>query len=108
MLCAAKPVLPEQPVRRLEKPAEIAKETVFKPSVPEEAAASEVVDEEELKELIFAYINSHPEGVKLTDIESKFSIARIRAGNLTRTLVDEGKIEKEGLLYVPLRKGNQV
>jgi hypothetical protein len=103
-LYAVKPVLPEQPVERPEEAAEIVEETVFETPVPEEAAAPEGVDEEEIKERIFAYVNSHPQGVKLTDIELEFNIPRIRGGNLTRALIDEGKIAKEGLLYVPLRK----
>ncbi|OPL09765.1 MAG: hypothetical protein AVO34_04945 [Firmicutes bacterium ML8_F2] len=104
-LSTVKPEVPEQPGEKAEEAAEKVEKPVFEPPASEETAAPEGVNEEEVKERIIAYVNSHPEGVKLTDIESQFSIPRIRAGNLTRGLIDEEKIAKEGKLYVPVRKG---
>ncbi len=72
-------------------------------SAPTETV-EEVEDQVEIKNRILAYINSHPEGVKLTDIESSLNLARIRAGALTRQLVDEEKIQKDDFLYVPIRE----
>ncbi len=54
-----------------------------------------------LEEQILTLINEHPEGIKLTEIEKALGVARIKAGNITRVLVDEGKVRKEGLLYFP-------
>lgn len=52
-----------------------------------------------LEEQILALISEHPEGIKLTEIAERTGVARIKAGNVTRMLVDEGKIIKEGLFY---------
>lgn len=54
-----------------------------------------------LEEQILTLINEHLEGIKLTEIEKTLGVARIKAGNITRVLVDEGKVKKEGLLYFP-------
>ena len=55
-----------------------------------------------LEEQILALIGEHPDGIRLTDIAERTVAARIRVGNVTRMLVDEGKIRKEGMLYFPL------
>jgi hypothetical protein len=47
-------------------------------------------------------IREHPEGVRLTTIADTVCEARIKVGNVTRMLIDEGKIGKEGLLYFPV------
>ena len=57
-----------------------------------------------LQEEILTLIKRHPEGIKLTDIEKVTGAARIKIGNITRVLVDEGRIIKEGLFYYPIRK----
>ncbi len=70
----------------------------------EEVPVEEVVPEEKarLEEEILSLIGEHPEGIRLVEIAERTSIARIKAGNVTRMLVDEGKIRKEGLLYFPV------
>ena len=55
-----------------------------------------------LEEEILSLINEHPEGIKLTTIAEKTGVARIKVGNVTRMLVDEGKIMKESLFYFPV------
>lgn len=55
-----------------------------------------------LEEQILTLIGEHPKGIKLTEIAEKTGVARIKAGNVTRMLVDEGKIMKEGLFYFPV------
>ena len=57
-----------------------------------------------VEEEILTLIKRHPEGIKLTDIEKVTGAARIKIGNITRVLVDEGRIRKEGLFYYPIRK----
>jgi vacuolar-type H+-ATPase subunit I/STV1 len=95
---------PEQPVEKPEKPVQEAELAAATPALEEAVPAEVTPDEEELKDHIFAYVNSHTGGIRLTEIETEFNIPRIRAGNLARALVDEGKIGKEGLLYVPIRE----
>lgn len=100
-LSAVKPEVPEQPEEKPEEAAEKFEKYDFSARASEEP--SELMGaEEEIKGRIHAYVNSHPEGIKLIAIESQFSIPRIRAGNLTKALIDEGKIAKEGKLYVPV------
>ncbi len=53
------------------------------------------------KERILALIKERPEGIRLREIEQATGFARIKAGNITRMLVDEGVIKKVGLLYFP-------
>jgi hypothetical protein len=64
----------------------------------------EVVPEEKerLENRILDLIREHPEGVRLTTIADTVCEARIKVGNVTRMLIDEGKIGKEGLLYFPV------
>ncbi|GFP18948.1 hypothetical protein HKBW3S03_00452, partial [Candidatus Hakubella thermalkaliphila] len=74
----------------------------------EEAEAAEEVEEESyeektLEEQIFAFVNSHPEGIKLVDMERALEAPRIRLGVVAKKLVEEGRIKKEGPLYIPVR-----
>jgi DNA-binding IclR family transcriptional regulator len=71
----------------------------------EEKVSREKANPEEkvrLEEEILSLINEHPEGIKLTTIAEKTGVARIKTGNVTRMLVDEGKIMKESLFYFPV------
>ncbi|GFP42510.1 hypothetical protein HKBW3C_01634, partial [Candidatus Hakubella thermalkaliphila] len=74
----------------------------------EEAEAAEEAEEESyeektLEEQIFAFVNSHPEGIKLVDMERALEAPRIRLGVVAKKLVEEGRIKKEGPLYIPVR-----
>ena len=72
--------------------------------IEEEVPVEEVVSEEKarLEEEILSLIGECPEGIRLVEIAERTGVARIKAGNVTRMLVDEGKIRKEGLLYFPV------
>jgi len=72
--------------------------------IEEEVPVEEVLPEEKvrLEEEILSLIGEHPEGIRLVEIAERADVARIKAGNVTRMLVDEGKIRKEALLYFPL------
>ena len=72
--------------------------------VEEEVPLEEIFPEERarLENRILALIREHPEGVRLTGIAEATGEARVKVGNITRMLVDEGKIRKEGLLYFPV------
>ena len=61
----------------------------------------EVEEEVPLEEEILALIGQHPEGIRLVEIADRTEVARIKAGNVARMLVDKGKVRKEGLLYFP-------
>lgn len=83
----------------------VAPPPVKPPEVVEEEMPVEEVDPEEkvrLENRIVDLIREHPEGIRLTGIAEATGEARVKVGNITRMLVDEGKIKKEGLLYFPV------
>ena len=47
-------------------------------------------------------VKANAAGIKLTEIEKKTGLARIKAARVLRGLIDDGKITKEELLYKPL------
>ena len=81
-------------VRPLKVVAAVEEEVPMKKADPEEKGR--------LEEQILALIGEHPDGIKLTEIAEETGVARIKAGNVTRMLVDEGKVLKEGLFYFPV------
>jgi hypothetical protein len=40
------------------------------------------------------FIEKHPEGVKVSDMEEPLGVARIRLGVIAKRLLDEGKVRK--------------
>ncbi len=70
-------------------------------AIEEEMPMEEVVPEEKqkLQNRILDLIMEHAEGIKLAQMTEATGEARVKLGNITRMLLDEGKIRKEGLLY---------
>ena len=75
-----------------------------KPEVPaakkpaeKKAPAAPVGDEAK----VMAMVRANPGGIRLTEIESKTGMARIKATYVLKGLVDSGKITKDDLLYKP-------
>ena len=70
----------------------------------------EVIEEEEkeappemdLDEKILQFINKHPEGVMVGDMEETLGVVRMRLGVIAKKLLEEGKIRKEEKMYFPL------
>ena len=48
------------------------------------------------------FINRHPKGVKVGDMEEPLGVARIRLGVVAKKLFEEDKVRKEGNMYFPL------
>jgi len=48
------------------------------------------------------YLANHPDGTRMTELEEKFSIARIHAAKVLRNLMDNNKVEKRDMLYFAL------
>ncbi len=75
---------------------------------PVEAAIKEAVEEEEvppemdLEEKVLKFIEKHPEGVKVSDMEEPLGVARTRLGVVAKKLFEEDKVRKEGSIYFPL------
>ena len=86
------------------KPPEVVVEKPPAVAVEEEVPVEEMVPEERvrLETRILDLIRERPEGIRLTEIAEAVGEARVKVGNITRILVDEGKIRKEGLLYFPV------
>ena len=101
--------------------AKMAKKRGIKPKVEAEVkvrpvkeaikeAIKEVIEEEEkeappemdLDEKILQFINKHPEGVKVGDMEEPLGVPRMRLGVITKKLLEEGKVRKEEKMYFPL------
>jgi len=95
----------------------MAKKRGIKPKVeaevkvrPVKEAIKEVIEKEEeevapemdLDEKILQFINKHPEGVKVGDMEEPLGVPRMRLGVITKKLLEEGKVRKEEKMYFPL------
>jgi Zn-dependent oligopeptidase len=95
----------------------MAKKRGIKPKVeaevkvrPVKEAIKEVIEEEEeevtpeidLDEKILQFIDKHPEGVRVGDMEETLGVVRMRLGVIAKKLLEEGKIRKEENMYFPL------
>jgi len=69
-----------------------------KEAVEEEVAPPEMGMEERVLE----FIERHPEGVRVSDMEDPLGVARTRLGVIAKRLLEEGKVRKEENLYFPL------
>jgi uncharacterized protein YukE len=90
--------------------ATMAKKRGIKPKVEaevkvktvEEAIEEEVTPEMDLDEKILQFIDKHPEGVRVGDMEETLGVVRMRLGVIAKKLLEEGKIRKEENMYFPL------
>lgn len=60
-----------------------------------------------LEEKILHYINSHIEGVKVSDMEEPLHETRMKIGFAAKCLLDAGKVSKIENLYYPAKKNNK-
>ncbi|NTU53487.1 MAG: hypothetical protein HGA97_07285 [Chlorobiaceae bacterium] len=60
-----------------------------------------------LEERILQYINSHIEGVKVSDMEEPLHETRMKIGFAAKCLLDAGKVSKVENLYYPVKKINK-
>jgi len=83
--------------------AEVKVRTVEEAVEEEKPPVEEAVEEEKpLEEKIVEFIERHPEGVRVGDMEEPVGIPRTRLGVIAKRLLEEGKIRKEENLYFPL------
>lgn len=63
-----------------------------------------IVEDEEMtiEERIIEFLEAHPEGVKVGEMEEPVGVSRTRLGVICKRLWDEGEIRKENNLYFPL------
>ena len=103
-------------VNPVAKKVEVQKEVVVEKEIVMEAdvkTAEPVVEipkidkskkELTLEEQVLKYLNSHKEGVQVSDMEKPFGETRMRIGFVSKKLLDEGKVRKIENLYYPLTK----
>jgi len=78
---------------------------VFEQKAPTENIELPIVNEElTLEDKIFQYINSHHEGVKVSDMEEPLHETRMKIGFAAKCLLDAGKVSKIENLYYPVKK----
>jgi ElaB/YqjD/DUF883 family membrane-anchored ribosome-binding protein len=58
--------------------------------------------EAEVEGRVLEYINKHPEGVKVGNMEMVFGLPRTKLGMEAKKLLEEGRIRKEANLYYPM------
>jgi hypothetical protein len=54
-----------------------------------------------LEEKILDYINKHPMGVKVSEMEAPLGETRMKIGYIAKALLEEGKVQKMDNLYFP-------
>ncbi len=92
-------IKPEVEVEVKVRPVEEAVEEVV-----EEAKEEEVPTEISLEERVLEFIERHPEGVRVGDMEEPLGVTRLRLGRIAKSLLNEGKVRKEDNLYFPLEE----
>jgi len=103
-VAVAPPPVRERKVVEEEAPvAEVLPEAIVEPAPVAEAIEEEAREEKAaLEERIVGLIRDRAVGIKLAEIAEDVGEARIKVGNITRMLINESKISKEGLLYFPV------
>jgi len=56
-----------------------------------------------LEEKVLNYINKHPKGVKISEMEVPLGETRMKLGFVAKNLLDEGKVQKVENVYFPLK-----
>jgi hypothetical protein len=82
------------------EPLEVKKEIPVVKEEPKKVIPESKI-ELTLAEKIENYINNHPTGVKITDMETPLGENRMRIGFFAKKLLDEEKVRKHGDVYYP-------
>jgi CTP synthase (UTP-ammonia lyase) len=83
-----------------EVPVEI---TVEAPVKEKTVAAPIVAEPKTLDQKVLEYINKHPKGVKISEMEEPLAETRMKLGYTAKALLDQGKIQKVDNIYFPLK-----
>ena len=67
-----------------------------------EEMEEEVTPEMDLEEKVLEFIERHPEGVKVGDMEEPLGVTRMRLGQVAKRLLKKGDVRREGNIYFPL------
>ena len=55
-----------------------------------------------IEEKVLEFIEKHPEGVRVGEMEKSLGVLRMMLGRIAKKLLEEGKVRKEENLYFPL------
>lgn len=70
--------------------------------IPPKAEATAAEEEiRDFKTEMLAAVNAHPEGINLAGIADSLSVVPVVLGRASKSLLDKGKIRKDGKLYFP-------
>jgi len=56
-----------------------------------------------LEQKVLEYINNHPMGVKVSEMEETLGETRMKLGYTAKSLLEEGKVQKNDNLYFPIK-----
>jgi flagellar biosynthesis chaperone FliJ len=76
----------------MEAPAEVAPKEEPKPVVPMT-----------LEEKVLDFINNHPNGLRISEMEQPLGETRMKLGFIAKTLLEEGKVQKLENVYFPIK-----
>ena len=90
--------VPVEPMKEIqikavkEIPVDVQPKVNPKPAVPKT-----------LEEKVLDYINTHPTGVKVSEMEEPLGETRMKLGFTAKALLDQGKVQKMDNVYFPLK-----
>lgn len=87
-----KPVVEVKVEEVKEIPVEVKMKEVPKPVIPMT-----------LDEKVLDYINKHPNGLKISEMEQPLGETRMKLGFVAKALLEEGKVQKMDNVYFPLK-----
>jgi hypothetical protein len=104
-------VVVEAPVKAavVEAPAKVIAEVPVIKEVVETPVAAKPKEEPKpiipmtLDKKVLEYINKHPKGVKISEMEDPLGETRMKLGFIAKALLDEGKVQKVENVYFPLK-----
>jgi hypothetical protein len=93
---------PKQAVKKEVKPApvEAVEET---PVAVQPKVEAKAVIPMTLEEKVTDYINKHPQGVRISEMEEPLGETRMKLGFVAKNLLDEGKVQKVENVYFPIK-----
>ena len=76
--------------------------TVMEAIEKEKPKQKKTIPEVEVEGRVLEYINKHPEGVKVGNMEMALGLSRMKLGMKAKKLLEKGSVRKEANLYYPL------
>ena len=91
---------PDEGLLQIETPADAKMEI---PVAVQPVAVPKPLAPLTLEEKVLEYINQHPKGVKVSEMEGPLGETRMKLGFTARVLLDEGKVQKIENVYFPIK-----